>query len=79
MGVRPATVMLIEKADTELATFVREDYLAAAWQIAIDDIVYIPLFQEVQGWVTRGFLDMPIDYRVVPDFRIARFARPGAH
>jgi peptide/nickel transport system substrate-binding protein len=70
---------LIEKADTELATFVREDYLAAAWRIAIDDLVYIPLFQEVHGWVTRDFLEMPIDYRVVPDFRIARFTKSRAH
>ena len=68
----------MRRYDTELATLVREDYLAAAWRIANDDIVYIPLFQEVQGWVTRDFLEMPIDYRVVPDFRIARFTRPGA-
>jgi ABC-type transport system substrate-binding protein len=69
---------LIEQLDTEIASYVRDALIERAWRIVLDDVVHVPLFQEVQGWLARDWLDLPIDLRVVPDFRLVRFAGPAA-
>jgi peptide/nickel transport system substrate-binding protein len=75
----PEVDRLIEQIDTEIASYVRDALIERAWRTVLDDIVNVPLFQEVQGWVARDWLDLPIDMRVIPDFRLARFAGPSAH
>jgi hypothetical protein len=45
-----------------------------------DDIVYVPLHQQVIVWAMRDELELPVDPWNLPRFRLARLnpAQPGA-
>jgi hypothetical protein len=49
------------------------------WRTVRDDIVYVPLHQQVIVWAMRDQLDLPVDPWNLPRFRLARLnpAQPG--
>ena len=44
-----------------------------------DDIVYVPLHQQVLVWALRDRLELPIDPGDMPRFRLARLTAPAPH
>jgi peptide/nickel transport system substrate-binding protein len=64
---------LIEQIQTEMVTYARDAYLAEAWRIVTDDLVYLPIRHGVSVFAMRKELDIPPDPWDVPRFRLARF------
>jgi peptide/nickel transport system substrate-binding protein len=64
---------LIEKIKIDMVTYARDAYLAEAWQIVTDDVVYLPIRHGVSVFAMRENLEIPPDPWDVPRFRLARF------
>jgi peptide/nickel transport system substrate-binding protein len=69
----PRVDELSEHIQQELVTYIRDAMIEEVWQVVIDDIVYVPLYQSVGVWPMREELDLPADPLLVPHFRLARF------
>jgi peptide/nickel transport system substrate-binding protein len=69
----PRVDELIEKIATEMVSYARDSYLAEAWQIVTEDLVYLPIRHGVSVFAMRKELDIPPDPWDVPRFRLARF------
>jgi hypothetical protein len=54
---------------------VRDALLERVWRIVLDDVVRVPLFQEVRGWAIHDGIELPIDARTEPDFWLTRFTK----
>jgi peptide/nickel transport system substrate-binding protein len=67
---------LIEQIQTEMVTYARDAYLAEAWRIVTEDLVYLPIRHGVSVFAMRKELDIPPDPWDVPRFRLARFSVP---
>jgi peptide/nickel transport system substrate-binding protein len=69
----PRVDELIEKIKSEMVTYARDSYLAEAWRIVTDDVVYLPIRYGVSVFAMRKELEIPPDPWDVPRFRLARF------
>jgi peptide/nickel transport system substrate-binding protein len=69
----PRVDELIEKIQTEMVTYARDSYLAEAWRIVTDDLIYLPIRHGVSVFALRENLEIPADPWDVPRFRLARF------
>jgi peptide/nickel transport system substrate-binding protein len=63
---------LIDRIGTELVTYGRDAMIEEVWKAVRDDIVYVPLHQQVIVWAMRDRLDLPVDPWNLPRFRLAR-------
>ena len=52
----------------------RDAKIEDVWKIVLDDIVYIPLHQQVIVWAMRANLDLPVSPYNHPYLREARFS-----
>jgi peptide/nickel transport system substrate-binding protein len=73
----PRVDELIEKIQTEMVTYARDAYLAEAWRIVTEDLVYLPIRHGVSVFAMRKGLDIPPDPWDVPRFRLARLKETG--
>jgi peptide/nickel transport system substrate-binding protein len=71
---------LIDAIETGLVTYARDALIQEVWKAVRDDIVYIPLHQQVIVWAMRDQLELPVDSWNFPRFRLARLnpAQPGS-
>jgi peptide/nickel transport system substrate-binding protein len=67
---------LIDRIDTETITYARDAMMEEVWKIVLDDIVYIPLHQQMIVWAMRDNLDLPVYPFNYPLLREARFRAP---
>jgi peptide/nickel transport system substrate-binding protein len=63
---------LIDKIGTEMVTYGRDAMIEEVWKAVRDDIVYVPLHQQVIVWAMSDRLDLPVDPWSLPRFRLAR-------
>lgn len=73
----PRVDELIGKAEIDMVTYARDAYLAEAWQIVTDDLVYLPIRHGVSVFALREDLEIPPDPWDIPRFRLARFKDSG--
>ena len=57
----PKVDELIDKIGTEMVTYGRDAMIEEVWKAVRDDIVYIPLHQQVVVWAMSDRLDLPVD------------------
>jgi len=69
----PRVDELIDKIDREMVTYARDAMIEEAWKIVLEDIVYIPLHNQVIVWAMRDSFDIPVHPFNRPNFREARF------
>jgi peptide/nickel transport system substrate-binding protein len=69
----PRVDQLIEKIQTEMVTYARDAYLAEAWRIVTEDLVYLTIRHGVSVFAMRKNLEIPPDPFDVPRFRLAWF------
>jgi peptide/nickel transport system substrate-binding protein len=63
---------LIDRIETALVTYARDAMIEEVWKTVRDDIVFVPLHQQVIFWAMRDQLDLPVDPQNFPRFRLAR-------
>jgi peptide/nickel transport system substrate-binding protein len=63
---------LIDTIETALVTYARDALIEEVWKIVRDDIVFVPLHQQVIVWAMRDGLELPVDSGNQPRFRLAR-------
>jgi peptide/nickel transport system substrate-binding protein len=63
---------LINAIETGVVTYARDALIEEVWKAVRDDIVYIPLHQQVIFWAMRDELELPVDAWNFPRFRLAR-------
>jgi peptide/nickel transport system substrate-binding protein len=63
---------LIDTIKTALITYARDALIEEVWKTVRDDIVYVPLHQQIIFWAMRDRLDLPVDAQNLPRFRLAR-------
>jgi peptide/nickel transport system substrate-binding protein len=63
---------LIDAIRTALVTYARDAMIEEVWKTVHDDIVYVPLHQQVIVWAMRNELELPVDPQNQPRFRLAR-------
>ena len=70
---------LIDTIETALVTYARDALIEEVWKTVRDDIVFVPLHHQVIFWAMRDQLELPVDPRNFPRFRLARLnpAQPG--
>jgi peptide/nickel transport system substrate-binding protein len=70
---------LITAIGTELVTYARDVMIEEVWKTVRDDIVFVPLHQQVIVWAMRDELELPVDSGNQPRFRLARLnpVQPG--
>jgi peptide/nickel transport system substrate-binding protein len=68
----PRVNELIGTIETALVTYARDALIEEVWKTVRDDIVFVPLHQQVIIWAMRDQLDLPVDPRNFPRFRLAR-------
>jgi peptide/nickel transport system substrate-binding protein len=68
----PRVNELIGTIETALVTYARDALIEEVWKTVRDDIVFVPLHQQVIFWAMRDQLDLPVDPRNFPRFRLAR-------
>jgi peptide/nickel transport system substrate-binding protein len=64
---------LIKAIGQTTITYARDSMIEEAWKLVLDDIVYIPLHNQVIVWAMRDHLDLPVYPFNRPIFREARF------
>ena len=69
----PRVDELIDKIQGTMITYARDAMIEEVWKIVLDDIVYLPLHQQILVWTTRDDLDIPVFPIGRPQFREARF------
>lgn len=62
---------LIQAMDSEIDIEKRNQIIAKAWEIAKNDMVYVPLHHQVITWAMKDRVDMPIIANDSPQFRYA--------
>jgi peptide/nickel transport system substrate-binding protein len=70
--VNPKVDGLIDTISTAMVTYARDVMIEEVWQTVRDDIVLVPLHQQVIAWAMRDGLDLPVDPWNLPRFRLAR-------
>jgi peptide/nickel transport system substrate-binding protein len=70
--VNPKVDSLIDAISTAMITYARDVLIEEVWKAVRDDIVYVPLHQQVIVWAMRDGLDLPVDAWNLPRFRLAR-------
>ena len=62
-----------------MVTYARDALIEEVWKTVRDDIVYVPLHQQVIVWAMRDQLELPVDPWNLPRFRLARLnpMQPG--
>jgi peptide/nickel transport system substrate-binding protein len=77
--VNPHVDDLIEAIGTTLVTYARDAMIEDVWKTVREDIVYVPLHQQVIVWAMRDELELPVDVWNQPRFRLARLnaSEPG--
>ena len=70
---------LIDAIGTELSSPVRDALIEQVLRAVRDDIVYVPLHQQVLVWALRDRLELPIDPGDMPRFRLAQITVPAPH
>jgi peptide/nickel transport system substrate-binding protein len=70
--VNPKIDGLIDAISTTMITYARDVMIEEVWRTVRDDIVYVPLHQQVIVWAMRDRLDLPVDPWNLPRFRLAR-------
>lgn len=68
----PQVDELIDTVQGAIITYGRDAMLAKVWKIVSDDIVYLPLHQQILVWAMRADLDIPVFPIGRPQFREAR-------
>jgi peptide/nickel transport system substrate-binding protein len=68
----PRVDHLIDAMETELITYARDPMIEEVWKTVREDIVYVPLHQQVIVWAMRDRLELPVDPQNWPRFRLAR-------
>jgi peptide/nickel transport system substrate-binding protein len=67
---------LIDRIGTAIITYARDAMIEEVWKAVRDDIVYVPLHQQVIVWAMRDRLELPVDPWNLPRFRLARLTPP---
>jgi peptide/nickel transport system substrate-binding protein len=62
----------IDAIETEMITYARDAMIEEVWRTVRDDIVFVPLHQQVIVWAMRDHLELPVDPANWPRFRLAR-------
>ena len=52
---------LIDAIHTAIVTYARDALMEEVWRMVRDDIVLVPLHQQVIVWAMRDRLDLPVD------------------
>jgi peptide/nickel transport system substrate-binding protein len=73
----PRVDELIDAIGTELSSPVRDALIEQVLRAMRDDIVYVPLHQQVLVWALRDGLQLPIDPGDMPRFRLAQLTGPA--
>jgi peptide/nickel transport system substrate-binding protein len=68
---------LIDAIGTALVTYARDALIEEVWKTVRDDIVFVPLHQQVIVWAMRDTLELPVDSGNQPRFRLARQRPPS--
>jgi len=68
---------LIDTISTAMVTYARDAMIEEVWRTVRDDIVLVPLHQQVIVWAMRDRLDLPVDPWNLPRFRLARLNESG--
>jgi peptide/nickel transport system substrate-binding protein len=76
--VNPRADELIDAVVGEAVSYIHDAQLEEVWRLVLDDIVYLPLHQQVIVWAMREELDLPLNPINFPLFRDARFSKPLA-
>ncbi|HSA79953.1 MAG TPA: ABC transporter substrate-binding protein [Geminicoccaceae bacterium] len=63
---------LIDYISTAMVTYARDAMIEEVWRTVRDDIVLVPLHQQVIVWAMSDELDLPVDPWNLPRFRLAR-------
>jgi peptide/nickel transport system substrate-binding protein len=63
---------LIDAISTAMITYARDVMIEEVWRTVRDDIVHVPLHQQVIVWAMRDRLDLPVDPWNLPRFRLAQ-------
>jgi peptide/nickel transport system substrate-binding protein len=63
---------LIDTAEAEPSTYVRDELVERLWKRVLGDILYVPLYRLVNAWVMRAPLDLPMGINIFPQFRFAK-------
>jgi peptide/nickel transport system substrate-binding protein len=70
--VNPEVDGLIDAISTAMVTYARDVMIEEVWRTVRDDIVLVPLHQQVIVWAMRDGLQLPVDPWNLPRFRLAR-------
>jgi peptide/nickel transport system substrate-binding protein len=70
--LNPKIDSLIDAISTTMVTYARDVIIEEVWRTVRDDIVLVPLHQQVIVWALRDRLDLPVDPWNLPRFRLAR-------
>jgi peptide/nickel transport system substrate-binding protein len=73
----PRVDELITQLEGVMLGYGREALIEEAWKIVLDDIVYVPLHNQVLVWAMRGNFDIPLQLIDWPRFEMARFKESG--
>jgi peptide/nickel transport system substrate-binding protein len=76
----PEVDAMIDQADGQMVTYVRDSLIEKLWRKVLSDIVYVPLYRPIRAWALRADLDLPISIMLGgrPEFRDARYTTPPA-
>ena len=69
--MNPHVDELITAIGTELVTYARDVMIEEVWKTVRDDIVFVPLHQQVIVWAMQDELELPVDSGNQPRFRLA--------
>jgi peptide/nickel transport system substrate-binding protein len=70
--INPKVDGLIDAISTAMVTYARDAMIEEVWSTVRDDIVLVPLHQQVIVWAMRDELELPVDPWNLPRFRLAR-------
>jgi peptide/nickel transport system substrate-binding protein len=68
----------IDAVATTLVTYARDAMIEEVWRTVLADVVVVPLHHQVMVWALRDRLELPMDARDNPRFRLARLKEPAA-
>jgi peptide/nickel transport system substrate-binding protein len=74
----PRADELIDAVLGEAVSYIHDAQLEEVWRQVRDDVVYLPLHQQVILWAVREELELPVNPINYPQFRYARFVSPPA-
>ena len=71
----PELDALIDAAEAEPSTYVRDELIERLWKRVLGDILYVPTYRVVNAWAMRAPLDLPMGVNLHPQFRFASYDR----